>query len=458
MTADYDVAVIGAGIVGSAIARELAGYELSVVLLEARDDVGDGTSKANTAILHTGFDAKPGTLESELVSRGYRLLSEYAQHTGIPIERTGAVLVAWDDEQLHALPGLKAKAEQNGYRECEIVDAATVYEMVPALGDGALGGLTVPDESIICTWTVNLALATDAVRRGATLLTNHPVESVDVGADVTLLRTNAAPVTARWVVNAAGLGADLIDAMFGHARFNVTPRRGELIVYDKLARPLVDKIVLPVPTARGKGVLVSPTIYGNVMLGPTSEDLEDRTATATSEAGLEFLLEKGGTLMPRLLEEEVTATYSGLRAAIDHGDYLIEAESAKRYLLVGGIRSTGLTAGMAIGEYVLGRLQDAGLTLVPKPELPAPPRMPNLGEAFMRPYQDATRIAEDPEYGTVVCFCERVTAGELRDACRSTIPPAGLDGLRRRTRVMNGRCQGFFCGAAVQDFLEAGPR
>jgi glycerol-3-phosphate dehydrogenase len=458
VTADYDVAVIGAGIVGSAIARELAGHEPSVALLEARDDVGDGTSKANTAILHSGFDAKPGTLESELVSRGYRLLSEYAQHTGIPIERTGAVLVAWDDEQLHALPGLKDKAEQNGYRECEIIDAATVYGMIPALGDGALGGLTVPDESIICTWSVNLALATDAVHRGAMLLTNHRVESVDVGADVTRLRTSAGTVTARWVVNAAGLGADLVDAMFGHARFTVTPRRGELIVYDKLARPLVDKIVLPVPTARGKGVLVSPTIYGNVMLGPTSEDLEDRTATATSEAGLDFLLEKGRTLMPRLLEEEVTATYSGLRAAIDHGDYLIETESAQRYLLVGGIRSTGLTAGMAIGEYVLGRLRDAGLTLVPKPELPAPPRMPNLGEAFPRPYQDATRIAEDPEYGTVVCFCERVTAGELRDACRSTIPPAGLDGLRRRTRVMNGRCQGFFCGAAVQDFLEAGPR
>ena len=456
-SADYHCAVIGAGIVGSAIARDLAGHGLSVALVEARDDVGDGTSKANTAILHTGFDAKPGTLESVLVSRGYRLLSEYARDTNIPVERTGAVLVAWDDEQLHALPGLKDKAEANGYHECEIIDATTVYGLTPQLGDGALGGLTVPDESIICTWTVNLALATDAIHRGAALLTNHRVESIDVSEDVTRLHTSAGLVTARWVVNAAGLGADRIDAKFGHARFTVTPRRGELIVYDKLARSLVDKIVLPVPTARGKGVLISPTIYGNVMLGPTSEDLQDRTATATSEAGLEFLLEKGRTLMPRLLSEEVTATYSGLRAAIDHGDYLIETDAAQRYLLVGGIRSTGLTAGMAIAEYVRGRLQDAGVELVAEPELPAPPRMPNLGEAFTRPYQDDARIAEDPEYGTVVCFCERVTAGELRDACRSTIPPAGLDGLRRRTRVMNGRCQGFFCGAAVQNVLDGLP-
>jgi glycerol-3-phosphate dehydrogenase len=455
VTTPYDIAVIGAGIVGSAIARELAGHDLSVALLEARDDVGDGTSKANTAILHTGFDAKPGTLESSMVSRGYRLLSEYARRTGIPVERTGAVLVAWDAEQLDALPALQQKARDNGYTKCEIIDAAAVYAQVPALGDGVLGGLTVPDESIICTWTVNLALATDAVTRGATLLRGRRVESVTTDAETTTLHTTAGAITARWVINAAGLGADVIDSLFGHSRFTVTPRRGELIVYDKLARPLVDKIVLPVPTARGKGVLVSPTIYGNVMLGPTSEDLQDRSATGTSESGLEFLLEKGRALMPRLLDEEVTATYAGLRAAIDHGDYLIETDVAQRYLLVGGIRSTGLTAGMAIAEHVRDMVRAAGVALVPRRNLPAPPRMPNLGEAFTRPYEDADRIAEDPEYGSIVCFCERVTAGELRDACCSTIPPAGLDGLRRRTRVMNGRCQGFFCGAEVQTYLDA---
>ena len=450
----YDVVVIGAGIVGSAIARELSGHQLSVALLEARDDVGDGTSKANTAILHTGFDAKPGTLESAMVSRGYRLLSDYAGQTGIPVEHTGAILVAWDDEQLDALPGLKKKAEDNGYQRCEIVDAAAVYDAVPALGPGALGGLTVPDESIICTWTVNLALATDAVNRGTTLLTGHRVERIETDTDGTTLHTSAGAVRTRWVVNAAGLGADVIDGHFGFSRFTVTPRRGELIVYDKLARSLVDKIVLPVPTARGKGVLVSPTIYGNVMLGPTSEDLTDRTATGTSDAGFEFLLEKGRTLMPGLLDEEVTATYAGLRAAIDHGDYLIEADPEQRYLLVGGIRSTGLTAGMAIAEHAREQLISAGLALTPAEQLPAPPHMPNLGEAFPRPYQQSDKIAADASYGRIVCFCERVTEGELRDACHSVIPPAALEGLRRRTRVMNGRCQAFFCGAEVQSIFE----
>lgn len=451
----HDVAVIGAGVVGSAIARELAGHDLSVVLLDARADVGDGTSKANTAILHTGFDATPGTLESELVRRGRDLMADFAARTGIPVEPSGALLVAWTDEELQALPGLRDKAVRNGYHRCELVDAAEVYRQVPALGDGALGGLTVPDESIICTWTATLALATDALARGVDVRLRHRVTAVDVRAESTTLRTvDGAVVEARWVVNAAGLGADHVDALYGYGRFTVTPRRGELLVFDKLARPLVDRIVLPVPSKVGKGVLVSPTIYGNVMLGPTAEDLTDRSATGTSEAGFEFLLEKGTRLMPRLLEEEITASYAGLRAAIDRGDYLVDTDVEQRYLLVGGIRSTGLTSSMAVAEHVRGLLADTGVAMVPRDDLPEPPTMPNLGEAYLRPYQDAARIDADPAYGQVVCFCERVTAGEIRDALQSPLPPSDLDGLRRRTRAVNGRCQGFYCGAEVAALLE----
>ncbi len=445
----YDIAVIGGGVVGAAIARELAGYQLTVALVEARSDVGDGTSKANTAILHTGYDAKPGTLESRLVRRGHQLLGDYAARTGIPVERTGALLVAWTREELDALPGLKAKAEQNGYDRCQIIGASQVYQELPHLGSGALGALTVPDESIICTWTVPLALATDARLRGTELLLNARVDGADVKEDATVLRTTAGDVRARYVINAAGLGCDAVDRLFGYDRFTVTPRRGELLVFDKQARPLVNRIVLPVPTKRGKGVLVSPTIYGNVMLGPTAEDLPDKTATGTSETGFEFLLRKGEKLIPDLLREEVTASYAGLRAAINRDDYLIHADHDRRYLLVAGIRSTGLTSAMAVAEHVRDLLAGTGLDLAPRGQLPGPPQMPNIGENFTRPYQDAARITADPAYGRVVCFCERVTAGEIRDAYRSPIPPCDLNGLRRRTRAMNGRCQGFFCGAEV---------
>jgi glycerol-3-phosphate dehydrogenase len=465
-----DVAVIGAGVVGCAVARELAGRRLAgqpvqVALIDARDDVGDGTSKANTAILHTGFDATPGTLEARLVARGYHLLSEYARATGIAIEPLGAVLVAWTDEEQAALPGLEAKAVAGGFPDCRPLTAEQVYGLLPNLGAGVLGGLEVPGESIIDPWTTPLAFATDALARGARLLLGHRVLDVTVpavdkaggGRDgrVTVLHTDRGVVRARWVVNAAGLGGDQVDALFGHHRFTVTPRRGELLVFDKLARPLVDRIVLPVPTALGKGVLISPTVFGNVMLGPTAQDLTDRADTATSEQGLALLAERGRRLMPRLLQEEVTAGYAGLRAATEHDDYVVQVDADQRYAVLGGIRSTGLTASMALAEHLAELLRQAGLPLRPRTDLPPPPRMPNLGEAFERPYSSAEKIAADPEYGRVVCFCERVTRGEIRDALRSAIPPCDLDGVRRRTRAMMGRCQGFYCGALVDTLLSA---
>ena len=302
-----------------------------------------------------------------------------------------------------------------------------------------------------------MALATDAVRRGADLRLAHRVDAIATADGITTLQTSGGEIRARWVVNAAGLGSDVIDRMYGFDRFTVTPRRGELLVFDKLARPLADRIVLPVPSTLGKGVLVSPTIYGNLMLGPTAQDLDDRTATETSPAGFAFLVEKGKRLMPRLLEEEVTASYAGLRAAIDRSDYLIDVSPPPlRYVLVGGIRSTGLSSAMGIAEHVTGLLGAAGLAMTERDAVPEPPRMPNIGEAFLRPYADAERIAADPEYGRIVCFCERVTAGEIRDAFASHIAPRTLAGLRRRTRVMNGRCQGFYCGAAVGELMAAG--
>lgn len=452
----YDVAVIGAGVVGTAIARELSHHELRCVLVEAADDVGTGTSKANTAILHTGFDAKPGTLEADLVRRGCDLLREYSTRTGIPIERTGAMLVAWTEEQEQALPALAQRARRNSYPAIRSVGVDELYAREPHLGRGAFGALEIPDESIICPWTVPLAFATEALLAGGDLRLGTTVRSIASTQSMHRLHTNRDPLDATWVVNAAGLSSDLIDRMFGRAQFDVTSRRGELIVFDKLARPLVHSILLPTPTARGKGVLVAPTVYGNVLLGPTAEDVDDRSDTATTESGLTGLRDQGARILPELINEEVTATYAGLRAATEHDDYQIRIYGAQRYACVGGIRSTGLTASMAIAEHVCAGLAEAGLVLERRRELPAPPRMPNLGEAFRRPYQDAACIADDPTYGRIVCHCERVSEGEIRDALRSPIPARDIDGLRRRTRAINGRCQGFFCGAQVAGMIDHG--
>lgn len=452
-----DVVIVGAGVVGTAIARTLARYSLDCVLAEAAADVGTGTSKANTAILHTGFDAKPGSLESRLLSRGSALLRSYAAAAGIPVESTGALLVGWTEEQLAALPAIEANARRNGYLAVRRVGVSELYGREPELGPGALGALEIPDEAIICPWTTPLAFATEAVGAGVRLRLGTQVTRVAAAGEGYELGTTRGPLRCRWVVNAGGLGSDTIDRMFGGDGFTIRPRRGELIVFDKLARNLLRSILLPVPTARTKGVLVAPTVYGNVLLGPTAEDVADRTDTATTASGLGALVAAGRRILPGLAEEEVTATYAGLRAATEHSDYQIYVDAKRRYACVAGIRSTGLSASLGIAEYVVEQLAEAGLVLRPRVNGTAgPPVMPYIGEAGLRPYQDAERIAADPAYGQIVCHCERVTRGEIRDALASPVPPADLGGLSRRTRAMNGRCQGFYCAAAVSRLFTRG--
>ncbi|MFD7976416.1 FAD-dependent oxidoreductase [Streptomyces sp. NPDC059071] len=455
----YDVTVVGAGVVGCAVARELARFPLRVALVEAADDIGEGSSKANTAILHTGFDAVPGTLEARMVREGGRLLAAYAAETGIPVEPVGALLVAWDEEQLATLPRLADKAGRNGHHGTRPVSAAELYAREPRLGPGALGALEVPGESIVCPWSTPLAYATQAVRSGVDLHLDCRVEKVRPGGagEPHRLVTRRGVLRTRFLVNACGLYADAFDALLGREDFTVTPRRGQLVVFDKFARELVRHILLPVPGALGKGVLIAPTVYGNVMLGPTAEDLADRTATGSTAEGLAALRSQGRRILPDLLDEEVTAVYAGLRAATGAEDYRVAAHPGLRYVTVGGIRSTGLTASLALGRHTVELLADAGLELGPERPL-APVRMPNLGEAFPRPYRDAGLIARDPAYGTIVCHCERVTLGEIRDALASPVPPASLDGLRRRTRARAGRCQGFSCGATVRSLFEGGVR
>ncbi len=449
----YDVAIIGAGAVGTAIARELSRYKLKIALVEAKSDVGMGTTKANTAIWHTGFDAKPGTLEAQLLRRSYALMESYAPEAGIPTERLGGLLVAWTEDQFQNLSNLLQRAHQNGVTDVRIISAEEVYRLEPGLNEGAWGGLFVPGESLICPFTLPIAFATQALLNGADLKLNFPVQGIQQEDGVShVFGPGEQRVSARYLINAAGLYSDVIDHMLGHYDFTVTPRRGELIVYDKFARSLINHIILPVPTAITKGVLISPTVYGNILLGPTAEDLEDKTNTATSEAGLAMLLEKGRAILPQLMDEEVTATYAGLRAATEHKDYQIRLHGEQRYVCVGGIRSTGVSGAMGIAEYVADLLAEAGLSLAPKPEFKTI-RMPNIGEATPRPYQRPDLIAQNPDYGRMVCHCEKVTMGEILDAIHSPLPARTLDGLRRRTRAMQGRCQGFNCQAHVVDIL-----
>jgi len=373
------------------------------------------------------------------------LLSEYAHGAGIPLARVGALLVAWSEEQLAEFTGIVDRARQNGYDEIREVGVDQLYRLEPHLGPGAHGALEIPDEGIVCPFTTPLAYATEAVLAGCDLRRDTRVSAVRRTGEGFLVEASGGVVRTRFLVNAAGLFSDELDRMLGYERFTVQPRRGELIVFDKLARPLLSRIVLAVPTGTTKGVLVSPTVFGNLILGPTAEDVERKDDTSSTADGLAFLLAEGERILPELLRHDVTAVYVGLRAATEHSDYQIAFEDG--YVCVGGIRSTGLTASLAIAEHVREGLAASGLQLRPKQDAPNI-RMPNIGELAARPYEHG---------GRVVCFCERVTLGEIEDALRSPIPPVDLDGLRRRTRVLMGRCQGFYCGARVRSLLrEAG--
>ena len=451
MTKIFDIAVIGAGAVGSAIARELARYELKIALIEANSDVGMGTSKASTAIWHTGYDAKPNTLEAKLLKRSYKLMQEYLPEANIAHELLGGLLIAWNQDQFETLPKLLKQAHDNGEMDVRILSAEEIHQREPHIAKGALGGLFVPGEGILCTFGVPLAFAYQAVLNGVELFLNFQVNGLDTSREghTGLLDQQGREIKARYIVNAAGLFSDEINAHFGKSSFTVTPRRGQLIVYDKMARPLVKHVLLPVPTSITKGVLISPTVYGNILLGPTAEDLPDKSATETTESGLKFLLEKGKQILPQLLDEEVTATYSGLRAATEHSDYQIEMDARLRYLCLGGIRSTGISGAMGIAEYGVELLSGAGLELKLKDEFKKV-KLPSIGQADMRPHQDAAMIARNATYAEIACHCERVSRGELMDAMRAPIPATSLDALRRRTRASQGRCQGFNCHAALE--------
>jgi glycerol-3-phosphate dehydrogenase len=419
----HDVTIIGGGVVGCALAMEFSRYDCRVVLLEARPDIGAGTSKANSAILHTGFDAKPGTLEARLVQRGYQRFHELAPELGLPIARVGGLVVAWTEEQETKLP---ATAQP----------VPNPYEREPHLGPGARRAALVEGESITCPFTPVLAYALTAVANGVEIVRGHEVREKPKSAVV---------------INAAGLGADRIDALYGRQRFTVRPRKGEFLVYDKAARALLNHILLPIPTAFTKGVLVAPTVFGNVLVGPTAVELEDRRDVSTTREGLQSLVEAGRRILPGLATCPITSTYAGLRAATEHSDYQIYIYPEEGYCTVGGIRSTGLSAALGIAEYVVRELN---LGLAPKREW-HPVKMPPITALEPRLCERPEAVARRPAYGSIVCHCEWTSRAEIEDALQGPLAAVDLDGIRRRTRALMGRCQGFNCLAEVTRMLEA---
>lgn len=439
----FDVAVIGAGVVGCAIARRFALNGARVVIIEKAVDILDGASKGNSGILHTGFDAPVGSLEQSCVAAGYAEYLSIHGRLGLPLIRAGALVIAWSDEEEALLPDLMQQAHDNGVDDIEALDKAAMRKAEPELGPGARAAFRVPREYLIDPWSAPFAYLLQAIENGAVLLRASEVTGGYQDGDWHL-ETTRGTVQAGLVINAAGLWGDRLDErLIGRQDFQIKPRKGQFVVYDKPAARLASHILLPVPNKITKGVVVCRTAFGNLLVGPTAEEQEDREHAMLVPETLEALKKRGAEILPALRDHTVTAIYAGLRPATEFKDYCIRAHEGKSYISVGGIRSTGLSSALGIAIHV-ERL--AGLAHAPA-AAPIWPQMPNISEYFPRDW-------EKEGHGGVVCHCELATRREILAALDGPLPARSLAGLKRRTRVTMGRCQGFFCSAELARLTE----
>ncbi len=438
----FDVAVIGAGVVGCAIARRFALAGARVAVIEKAADVLDGASKGNSAILHTGFDAPPGSLEQACVAAGHEEYLAIHGRMNLPLIRSGALVIAWTEAEEALLPSLIDQALQNGVTDVQPLDRAGLRALEPGLGQGARAAFRVPREYLIDPWSAPHAYLLQAMAHGAQVLRGARVTGAVRDGDWRL-ETSRGGVTAGLVINAAGNYGDLVDEMIlGRRDFHIRPRKGQFVVYDKPAAALAGHILLPVPNKVTKGIVVCRTAFGNLLVGPTAEDQDDRAHAELVPETLAALKTRGEEILPGLKDHEVTAIYAGLRPATEFKDYCITAHEGQGYITVGGIRSTGLSGALGIARHV-ERL--AGLAFTP-PD-PVWPQLPGLSEYFPRDWQA-------PGHGGVVCHCELVTRREVLAALNGPLPARSLAGLKRRTRVTMGRCQGFFCSAELSRLTE----
>lgn len=442
----FDIAIIGAGVVGSAIARDLSRLQASVCLIEANDDFGDEASKGNSAIMCTGWDTSRNTLERTLVMRGYQRYNKECHAMGLPIKKVGETMVAWHENDIAVLKQKYLAAQEDGFN-VQWLSQRALYQQHPHLGGGGLCGLHIPDECIVDPFSTVYAYVLDAHKNDVTYLPSSPITSAKLNAQGWLLKAGNHNITAKTVINAAGLAGDKVDALAGLNDFTIKPRKGQFIVFDKLAAQYASSIIVPTPTQAGRGVLVIPTIFGNVMVGPTAEEVDDINDRSNSNASIDFLTHGYNKIIPELANYPQVTTFSGMRPATEHADFQIRNHGELNWITVGGIRSTGLSASLGIAEYITamfdGRYQSKDQQIIEcinVPDLSATRRYP----------WETTKHQDDHE---VICHCEQITLGQIKRSLDSPVPPKSLKALKRRTRAGYGRCQSFFCGARVQQLF-----
>ena len=453
----YDITVIGAGITGTFIARELSKYDLKILLLDKDNDVSNGTTKANSAIVHAGYDAMEGTLKAKFNVRGNEMFDEICEDLDVPFKRIGSLVTAFNEDELKTLQGLYERGQKNGVPDMKILNKEEVLEIEENLKEEVQGALYAKTGGIVGPWELAIALAENAVENGVALELNAPVTAIEKKDKGYALQAGDQTYETKLVINCAGVYADKIDQMVNEKTFEILPNRGEYNLFDKSLGNMVNTVVFGCPSATGKGTVILPTVHGNLLLGPSADPIEDKEDTRTTFGGLISINDHAKDTLKSIGFSDVITSFSGIRAKVATQDFIIEKAKGKEdFINVAGIDSPGLTAAPAIAEYVVDMVKNSasatGMELKEKKDF-NPKRKPSIHFMELSSKEQKALIEKDPSFGRIICRCEYITEGEIVDVIKRKAGATTLDGVKRRARPGSGRCQGGFCAPRVMEIL-----
>jgi glycerol-3-phosphate dehydrogenase len=452
----YDIVIIGAGVVGALAARELSRYDLRVALVDRLNDAGAGATRANSAIVHAGFDALPGSLKAKYNVLGCAAMPALCEQLHVPYQNTGSMVLAFDQADRNTLDELKVRGEQNGVPGLEILEGDALFAKEPNANPDCTGALWAPTAGIVCPYELAVAGAECAAGNGVEFLREFAVKAIDFTVErFTLKAADGREICTKMVINAAGVHADDIARMIGDDSFSITPVKGEYLLLDKTQQGTVNTVVFQCPSPMGKGILISPTVHGNVLVGPNAQEIDDRLNLTTTAAALQEVQEAAKRSLPGYQIRDVITSFAGLRARCDRHDFVIEYSAVNpRFIHAGGIESPGLTAAPAIAAQLA---EMAVGTIAPdrpcekndwNPDRAKPIRVHELSHD-----EYAALVKEQPAYGRIICRCETISEGEILHAIHSPAGARDVDGIKRRTRSGMGRCQGGFCGTKLLEII-----
>ena len=449
----YDVVVIGAGIIGTSVARELSKYKLNVVVLDRENDVSNGTTKANSAIVHAGYDCKEGTLMAKYNALGNQMFGQLCNELDVPFKRVGSLVLAFSDEEREHLEKLYERGLKNEIPDMKILEAEDVRKIEPHVSDDVVAALYAKTAGIVGPWEFAIAMMENAMDNGVELELKNEVldiQKVEGGYKVV---TNRGEYLTKYIVNGAGIYADKIHNLVAEPSYKIVPRKGQYFVMDKSQGELVNTVIFQCPSERGKGVLVTPTVHGNLLLGPDSQIIEDKEDLSTTREQLEYVQEHAVRSVKGIQLRETIRSFSGLRAEPDRGDFIIEeAKDAPGFIDVGGIKSPGLSSAPAIAVAVVDMLKEIVGEVEENKEF-NPNRREQIRFMELEKEGKAAIIKDDSRYGRIICRCENITEGEIVDSIKRNAGATTVDGVKKRCRPGMGRCQGGFCGPRIQEII-----